>query len=110
MSTDTRFVGMDVHADTVAVAVAEGRDRVRALGIVPNRPEAIRRVLGKVVGRRRPFQFNFYFRADASIAGIGIATPLPSLYCRAPSMMASRMCANASGVCARSKPAARTVA
>jgi transposase len=48
MSKDTRFVGMDVHADTIAVAVAEGRDRVRSLGIVPNRPEAIRRLLGKV--------------------------------------------------------------
>ena len=46
MSKDTRFVGMDVHADTIAVA--EGRDRVRSLGIVPNRPEAIRRLLGKV--------------------------------------------------------------
>jgi len=47
MSKDTRFVGMDVHADTIAVAIAEGRDRVRSLGIVPNRPEAIRRLLGK---------------------------------------------------------------
>jgi len=26
MSKSTRFVGMDVHAETIAVAVAEGRD------------------------------------------------------------------------------------
>ena len=48
MSKDTRFVGMDVHADTIALAVAEGREQVRSLRIIPNRPEAIRRLLGKV--------------------------------------------------------------
>ena len=39
---------MDVHADTIADPVAEGREQVRSLGIIPNRPEAIRRLLGKV--------------------------------------------------------------
>jgi transposase len=39
---------MDVHAETIAVAVAEGRSEARSLGIVPNRPEAVRRVLGKL--------------------------------------------------------------
>jgi transposase len=39
---------MDVHAETIAVAVAEGRDEVRSLGIIPNRPEAVRRLLGKL--------------------------------------------------------------
>ena len=48
MGKDTRFVGLDVHADTIAVAVAEGRDRVRSLGVIPNRLDAIRRLLGKV--------------------------------------------------------------
>jgi hypothetical protein len=28
MSKGTQFVGMDVHAETIAVAVAEGRDQV----------------------------------------------------------------------------------
>jgi len=43
MKNATRFVGLDVHADTIAVAVAEeGRDgEVRQLGIIPNRPEAV---------------------------------------------------------------------
>jgi transposase len=48
MSKIMRFVGMDVHAETIAVAVAEGREEVRALGIIPNRPEAVRRLLGKL--------------------------------------------------------------
>ena len=45
------FVGMDVHAETIAVAVAEGRNVVRSLGIIPNRPEAVRRLLGKLGDR-----------------------------------------------------------
>jgi len=48
MAKGTRFVGMDVHAETIAVAVAEGRDQVRSLGTIANRPEAIRRLLGKL--------------------------------------------------------------
>jgi transposase len=39
---------MDVHAETIAVAVAEGRDQARSLGTIANRPEAIRRLLGKL--------------------------------------------------------------
>jgi transposase len=39
---------MDVHAETIAVAVAESRSEVRSLGIIPNRPEAVRRLLGKL--------------------------------------------------------------
>ena len=34
MSKNTRFVGMDVHAETIAVAVAEGRDQARSLGTI----------------------------------------------------------------------------
>ena len=48
MSKGTVFVGMDVHAETIAVAVAESRDQVRSVGTIANRPEAIRRVLGKL--------------------------------------------------------------
>lgn len=48
MKQHLTFVGLDVHADTIAVAVAQGRDDVRSLGIVPNTPEAIRRILGKL--------------------------------------------------------------
>lgn len=48
MSKGTVFVGMDVHAETIAVAVAQGREQARSLGTIANRPEAVRRVLGKL--------------------------------------------------------------
>lgn len=44
----TRFVGFDVHAQTISVAVAEKDGEVRSLGIIPNRPEAVRRLVRKL--------------------------------------------------------------
>src|SRR2546425_3600815 len=44
----TRFVGLDVHAATIAVAVAEPDGEVRSLGTIPNEPEAVRRVMKKL--------------------------------------------------------------
>src|SRR4051812_30803480 len=43
-----RFVGMDVHAETIAVAVAEADGEVRSLGNIPNRLESIRKLIGKL--------------------------------------------------------------
>ena len=43
-----RFVGLDVHAETIAVAVAEEAGEVRSLGIIPNRLESIRKLMGKL--------------------------------------------------------------
>lgn len=43
-----RFIGLDVHADTIAVAVAEPHGDVRSMGVIPNRPEAIRKVVKKL--------------------------------------------------------------
>jgi transposase len=43
-----RFVGLDVHADTIAVAVAEPNGDVRSLGTIPNRLESIRKLVGKL--------------------------------------------------------------
>ena len=43
-----RFVGLDVHADTIAVAVAEAGGEVRSLGSIPNRLESIRKMIGKL--------------------------------------------------------------
>jgi transposase len=43
-----RFVGLDVHAETVAVAVAEPGGEVRSLGVIPNRPEAVRRLMKRL--------------------------------------------------------------
>ncbi len=43
-----RFVGLDVHAETIAVAVAEPKGEVRPLGLIPNRAESIRRLVRKL--------------------------------------------------------------
>jgi transposase len=43
-----RFVGLDVHADTIAVAVAEPDGEMRLLGVVPNRLESIRKLVAKL--------------------------------------------------------------
>lgn len=43
-----RFVGLDVHADTIAVAVAEPGGEVRAHGVIPNRLESVRKLIGKL--------------------------------------------------------------
>lgn len=45
---NVRFVGLDVHAETIAVAVAERSGEVRSLGVVPNRGESIRRLVKKL--------------------------------------------------------------
>jgi transposase len=43
-----RFLGLDVHADTIAVAVAEPDGEVRSLGMISNRPESIRKLVKKL--------------------------------------------------------------
>jgi transposase len=48
MAKSIRYVGLDVHADTIAVAVCEGRGEVRSLGTIPNRPEAIRKLVKRL--------------------------------------------------------------
>jgi transposase len=42
------FVGLDVHAETIAVAVAEQGGEVRSLGVIPNRLESVRKMVHKL--------------------------------------------------------------
>src|SRR5437762_4858563 len=46
--SNVRFVGLDVHAETIVIAVAESAGEVRTLGTIPNRPEAVRRLVRKL--------------------------------------------------------------
>jgi transposase len=48
-----RYVGLDVHAETIAAAIAEPDGSVRELGTIANRPEAVRKLLAKLGARDR---------------------------------------------------------
>lgn len=45
---NVRFVGMDVHAQTIAVAVAEAGGEVRSLGVIPNTAESVGKLIRKL--------------------------------------------------------------
>jgi transposase len=46
--TKLRFIGLDVHADTIAIAVAEPDGEVRSLGVIPNRAESVRKLMKRL--------------------------------------------------------------
>jgi transposase len=48
MKERLRFLGLDVHAETIAVAVAEPDGEVRSLGTIANREESIRKFIRKL--------------------------------------------------------------
>ena len=48
MKETLRFLGLDVHAETIAVAIAEADGEVRSLGTIANREESIRKLIKKL--------------------------------------------------------------
>lgn len=48
MGEHIRFVGLDVHAETISAAVFEAGEAVRSLGKIPNRPESIRKLMRRL--------------------------------------------------------------
>lgn len=48
MGKGIRFVGLDVHKETIAVAVAEADATVESLGTIQNTPEAVRKLVKKL--------------------------------------------------------------
>ncbi|HVA63211.1 MAG TPA: IS110 family transposase [Terriglobales bacterium] len=85
MEKNVRFLGLDVHAETIAVAVAEPGGEVRSLGTIPNRPEALRKVIRKLGPAERlracyeagPTGYDLYWQ----LTGLGVecAVVAPSL-------------------------------
>lgn len=50
MNERTRFLGLDVHKATVAVAVAETEGEPTSLGTIPNDPDAVRKLVARLGG------------------------------------------------------------
>jgi hypothetical protein len=50
MVKSTRFVGLDVHSETIAAAIGDGYGKARSLGQFVNRPEAVRKFIEQLGG------------------------------------------------------------
>ena len=48
MKEKVRFLGLDVHAERIAVAIAEPEGEVRSLGTIANRAESVRKLVRKL--------------------------------------------------------------
>jgi len=53
MTKTKRFVGLDVHKDSIAVAIGEVGGEVRSLGTIPNDADAVRRLVRKLGSAER---------------------------------------------------------
>ena len=48
MRKSNRFVGLDVHANSISAAVAEANGEMRFVGKIPNRIDSIRKLMKKL--------------------------------------------------------------
>lgn len=90
MEKITRYVGLDVHGETIAAAVSEGREKARSLGQFPNRPEAIRKFIERLGGSQHlkvcyeagPTGYALYWQLTK--LGVACEVVAPSLVPRKP--------------------------
>ena len=48
MTEKLRFLGLDVHAETIAVAICEPNGEVRSLGTIANREDSVRKFIKRL--------------------------------------------------------------
>ena len=93
MSETVKYVGLDVHKDTIAVAVAEDgkRSEVREHGGIANTPAALKKLLGKLGGPRVELHIcyeagpcGYGIQRQVTAAGYTCAVVAPSLIPRRP--------------------------
>jgi hypothetical protein len=72
MKEEFRFLGMDVHAETIAAAMAEADGEVRSLGTIPNRMESVRKLI-KLLGHSDAICFSHFEKLSFSAACLGLS-------------------------------------
>ena len=90
MREKLRFLGLDVHAETIAVAVAEPDGEVRSLGTIANREDSIRKFIKKLGSPEQlracyeagPTGFVLYWQLTQ--LGVDCAVVAPSLVPKKP--------------------------
>src|ERR1039458_8942935 len=90
MKEKVRFLGLDVHAETLAVAVAEPDGEVRSLGTIANREESIRKLVRKLGPAEHlracydPAPTGFVLYWELAQLGVECAVVAPSLVPKKP--------------------------
>ena len=90
MREKLRFLGLDVHAETIAVAVAEPNGELRSLGTIANREDSIRKFIKKLGSPEQlracyeagPTGFVLYWQLTQ--LGVDCAVVAPSLVPKKP--------------------------
>lgn len=68
MNVNTKYVGLDVSKEKIAVAVADwGREKPRSYGLIPHTPEAIRKLMSKL---GRPEELRVCYEAGPTGYGL----------------------------------------